>query len=180
MNMTPEEICRSYREAKKKMEQIKILSELNATTEEEIKKILKENGYLKTGPKTAIMQTALKQPKLETPETNIQPKQEVVMPTEETVETIVAQVAHAKSPSSQRPTNLTADSTSTAEDLADCIARLESEMEKLDDSVSSAQVERLIAADARLQQMVYRIVGKQAEQAMNKMQSDSTANYVIF
>ena len=108
---------------------------------------------------------------------SIQPKQEVVMPTEET---IVAQVAHAKSPSSQRPTNLTADSTSTAEDLADCIARLESEMEKLDDSVSSAQVERLIAADARLQQMVYRIVGKQAEQAMNKMQSDSTANYVIF
>ena len=108
---------------------------------------------------------------------SIQPKQEVVMPTEET---IVAQVAHAKSPSSQRPTNLTADSTSTAEDLADCIARLESEMEKLDDSVSSAQVERLIAADARLQQMVYRIVGKQAEQAMNKMQNDSTANYVIF
>ena len=77
MNMTPEEICRSYREAKKKMEQIKILSELNATTEEEIKKILKENGYLKTGPKTAIMQTALKKPKLETPETNMQPKQEV-------------------------------------------------------------------------------------------------------
>ena len=111
---------------------------------------------------------------------SIQPKQEVVMPTEETVETIVAQVAHAKSPSSQRSTNLTADSTSTAEDLADCIARLESEMEKLDDSVSSAQVERLIAADARLQQMVYRIVGKQAEQAMNKMQNDSTANYVIF
>jgi len=28
--------------------------------------------------------------------------------------------------------------------------------------------------------MVYRIVGKQAEQAMNKMQNDSTANYVIF
>ena len=111
---------------------------------------------------------------------SIQPKQEVVMPTEETVETIVVQVAHAKSPSSQRPTSLTADSTSTAEDLADCIARLESEMEKLDDSVSSAQVERLIAADARLQQMVYRIVGKQAEQAMNKMQNDSTANYVIF
>lgn len=111
---------------------------------------------------------------------SIQPKQEVVMPTEETVETIVAQVAHAKSPSSQHPTSLTADSTSTDEDLADCIARLESEMEKLDDSVSSAQVERLIAADARLQQMVYRIVGKQAEQAMNKMQNDSTANYVIF
>jgi hypothetical protein len=53
-------------------------------------------------------------------------------------------------------------------------------MEKLDDSVSSAQVERLIAADARLQEMVYRIVGKQAEEAMNKIQNDSTANYINF
>ena len=118
--------------------------------------------------------------KTEVAKDSIQPKHEAITPTEKTVEAVVAQVAHAKSPSSQRPTNLTADSTSTAENLADCIARLESEMEKLDDSVSSAQVERLIAADARLQQMVYRIVGKQAEQAMNKMQNDSTANYVIF
>ena len=114
--------------------------------------------------------------KTEVAKDSIQPKHEAITPTEKTVEAVVAQVAHAKSPSSQRPTNLTADSTSTAENLADCIARLESEMEKLDDSVSSAQVERLIAADARLQQMVYRIVGKQAEQAIN----DSTANYVIF
>ena len=80
----------------------------------------------------------------------------------------------------KRINNPTAVSAPTAENLADCIARLESEMEKLDDSVSSAQVERLIAADARLQQMVYRIVGKQAEQAMNKIQNDSTANYINF
>ena len=53
-------------------------------------------------------------------------------------------------------------------------------MNNLDDSVSSAQVERLIAADFRLQQMVNRIVGKQAEQAMNKILNDSTANYVSF
>ena len=60
------------------------------------------------------------------------------------------------------------------------IARLEAEMENLDDSVNSKHVEKLIAADARLQQMVYRIVGKQAEQAMNKIQNDSTANYINF
>ena len=53
-------------------------------------------------------------------------------------------------------------------------------MEKLDDSVSSAQVERLIAADARLQQMVNRIVGKQVEQALNELKNDSTANYINF
>ena len=111
---------------------------------------------------------------------SIQPKHETITPTEKTEEAVVAQTIPAKPQTGKRINNLTADSTSTAEDLADCIARLESEMEKLDDSVSSAQVERLIAADARLQQMVYRIVGKQAEQAMNKMQSDSTANYVIF
>ena len=73
-----------------------------------------------------------------------------------------------------------AGNASSTEDLANCIARLESEMEKLDDSVSSAQVERLIAADFRLQQMVNRIVGKQVEQALNKIQNDSTANYVSF
>ena len=53
-------------------------------------------------------------------------------------------------------------------------------MDDLDDSVNSAQVERLIAADVRLQQMVNRIVGKQVEQAMNEPQNDSTANYVSF
>ena len=111
---------------------------------------------------------------------SIQPKQEVIIPTEITEEAVVAQVIPAK-PQRTKRTNIQAtDSTPTAENLADCIARLEAEMEKLDDSVSSAQVERLIAADARLQQMVYRIVGKQAEQAMNNIQNDSTANYISF
>ena len=103
-----------------------------------------------------------------------------IIPTATTAQTIVAHATPAKRPTAQQPNAPTVDSASAAEDLAKCIARLESEMEKLDDSVSSAQVERLIAADARLQQMVYRIVGKQVEQAMNKMQNDSTANYVIF
>jgi len=111
---------------------------------------------------------------------SIQPKHKTITPTEKMVEAVVAQVAHAKSLTSKRPNNPTTDSASSAENLADCIARLEAEMEKLDDSVSSAQVERLIAADTRLQQMVYRIVGKQVEQALNKIQNDSTANYINF
>jgi hypothetical protein len=111
---------------------------------------------------------------------SLQPKHEAITPTEKTVEAVVAQTIPVK-PQTNRPTsNNTEVSASAGEDLADCIARLESEMEKLDDSVSSAQVERLIAADARLQEMVYRIVGKQAEQALNKMQNDSTANYISF
>lgn len=111
---------------------------------------------------------------------SFQPKHEVIIPTEKTVETVVAQTIPAKPQTIKRSNRQTAASASSAENLADCIARLESEMEKLDDSVSSAQVERLIAADARLQQMVYRIVGKQAEQAMNKIKNDSTANYINF
>ena len=69
---------------------------------------------------------------------------------------------------------------SPTESLADCIARLEAEMDGLDDSVGSAQLEKLIAADARLQQMVNRIVGKQVEQATNEFKRDSTTNYVSF
>ena len=72
------------------------------------------------------------------------------------------------------------DDTSSTESLADCIARLEAEMDGLDDSVGAEQIERLIAADARLQQMVNRIVGKQVEQAMNEIRNDSTANYISF
>jgi hypothetical protein len=53
-------------------------------------------------------------------------------------------------------------------------------MENIDDSVRDARLEKLIAADARLQQMVNRIVGKQVEQAMNELQKDSTANYINF
>ena len=111
---------------------------------------------------------------------SIQPKHETIIPTEITEEAVVAQAIPVKPQRTKRTHIQAADSTPTAENLADCIARLEAEMEKLDDSVSSAQVERLIAADARLQQMVYRIVGKQAEQAMNNIQNDSTANYISF
>lgn len=70
--------------------------------------------------------------------------------------------------------------TQATEDLAACIARLEAEMEALDDSVREAHLEKIIAADARLQQLVYSIVGKQTEQAINKTLNDSTANYINF
>ena len=43
-----------------------------------------------------------------------------------------------------------------------------------------AQVEQLIAADVRLQQLVERIVKEQVEQAMNEEKKDSTANYITF
>lgn len=125
-------------------------------------------------------QPSLVAEKTEVLKDSILPKHETITPTEKTVEAVVAQTIPAKPQTGKRINNPTAVSTPTAENLADCIARLETEMEKLDDSVSSAQVERLIAADARLQEMVYRIVGKQAEEAMNKIQNDSTANYINF
>ena len=113
-----------------------------------------------------------------------QPEHEAITPTEKKEQAVVAQATIGKPQIPNTKVEPTvapkAPSASTPEDLANCIARLESEMEKLDDSVSSAQVERLIAADFRLQQMVNRIVGKQMEQALNKIQNDSTANYVSF
>ena len=113
-----------------------------------------------------------------------QPRHEAITPTERTAETVVAHATSAKpqipNTTVERTVAPKANPVSSAEDLANCIARLESEMEKLDDSVSSAQVERLIAADVRLQQMVDRIVGKQVEQAMNELKNDSTANYISF
>ena len=82
-------------------------------------------------------------------------------------------------PKVAEPMPKAADS-SAAESLAKCIARLEAEMENLDDSVNSEQLEKLIAADVHLQQMVNRIIGKQVEQAINEIQRDSTANYINF
>jgi hypothetical protein len=113
---------------------------------------------------------------------SIQPKHEAITPTEKTEEAVVAQATPAKSLTAKQPVPQTtkSDSALAAENLANCIARLEAEMNNLDDSISSAQVERLIAADFRLQQMVNRIVGKQTEQTMNKIINDSTANYVSF
>ena len=72
------------------------------------------------------------------------------------------------------------DTASAAENLAYYIARLEAEMENLDDSVSTARVEQLIAADVRLQQLVNRIVKGQVEQAMQELKKDSTAQYINF
>ena len=111
---------------------------------------------------------------------NVQPTPQAITPTKRTEEAVVSQAIPAKLQTRKQANNQTADSASEAENLANCIARLEAEMNNLDDSISSAQVERLIAADFRLQQMVNRIVGKQAEQALNKIQNDSTANYVSF
>ena len=72
------------------------------------------------------------------------------------------------------------DTASAADRLNDYIARLEAEMENLDDSVSAARVEKLIAADVRLQQLVDRIVKGQVEQAVNELKKDSTAQYINF
>lgn len=71
-------------------------------------------------------------------------------------------------------------STSPADSFDYYLAHLEAEMEALDDSVSTAHLEKLISADARLQQLVNRIIGKQTEQVMNELRKDSTANYITF
>ncbi len=122
--------------------------------------------------------------KVTAPMDSIRPMQHQPTTTEATEHPVVAQAVPAKPRTKiamvDRPQKPKADSASAAEDLADCIARLEAEMESIDDSVSAAHLEKLIAADARLQQMVYRIVGKQTEQALNEMEKDSTANYINF
>ena len=130
--------------------------------------------------RTTAEQPTLVAQKTEVTKDRVQPQHEAITPTESTGQAVVAQGIPAKLPTRKQANSQTVDSASEAENLANCIARLEAEMENLDDSVSSAQVERLIAADFRLQQMVNRIVGKQAEQAMNKVLNDSTANYVSF
>lgn len=122
--------------------------------------------------------------KVTAPTDSIRPIQHRPATTEATELPVVAQAAPAKPRTRKvmvdQPQKPNADSASAAEELADCIARLEAEMENIDDSVSAAHLEQLIAADARLQQMVYRIVGKQTEQALNEMEKDSTANYINF
>ena len=60
------------------------------------------------------------------------------------------------------------------------ISQLEAEMEAVDDSVRTAHLEKIIAADFRLQQLVNRIVGEEEQQALNEMEKDSTANYINF
>ena len=60
------------------------------------------------------------------------------------------------------------------------ISKLEAEMESVDDSVRASHLEKLIAADAHLQQLVNRIIKDETEQAWNQQQKDSTANYINF
>ena len=60
------------------------------------------------------------------------------------------------------------------------LARLESEMEAMDDSVSLAQLEKLISADERLRQLVNRIVNGEVQQALNVAKPDSTTEYLNF
>ena len=50
MTMTDNEICRNYREAKNRPEQIKLLADMNCTTVDEIKKILVAKGELVVAP----------------------------------------------------------------------------------------------------------------------------------
>ena len=69
---------------------------------------------------------------------------------------------------------------SSSERLQYYIAKLEAEMKNLDDSVKEAHLEKLIAADEHLQQLVYSIVNDKAEQTINELQKDSTANYINF
>lgn len=111
-------------------------------------------------------------------------EQEVTTPNVEKGKTAVAQAATYKSvnrAAGERHSVVPKfDTASATDNLAMCIARLEAEMENLDDSVSAVQLERIIAADARLQKMMYRIVGKQAEQTVNQMQKENTDNYVKF
>ncbi|MBR4389321.1 MAG: hypothetical protein IKT00_09115 [Prevotella sp.] len=134
-------------------------------------------------------QKTIEQPTMATKEKAVpidsaQPSLKYIVPTETTEQTIMAQTIPDKNNTNKaivnEPRKPKADSASAAENLADCIARLEAEMDALDDSVREAHLEKLIAADARLQRMVDHIVGKQAEQALNGLQNDSAANYIHF
>lgn len=118
------------------------------------------------------------EPQHEAAETS-QPAEQPLVSQVATVQPQQPMAVKRQAPQSEAVKPTITDASST-ESLADCIARLEAEMDGLDDSVGSAQLEKLIAADVRLQQMVNRIVGKQVEQAANEFKRDSTANYVSF
>ena len=60
------------------------------------------------------------------------------------------------------------------------ISQLEAEMEAVDDSVRTVHLEKIIAADFRLQQLVNRIVKGEEQQVLSEMKKDSTANYINF
>ena len=71
-------------------------------------------------------------------------------------------------------------SSSSTDSLRYYLARLEAEMQAVDDSVAREHLEQLIATDAHLQQLVQRIIHAEVETAMNSTTEDSTANYLNF
>lgn len=65
MNMSVDEICRNYRQAKDKKEQIKILADLNCTSKDEIIKVLVDCGEMEppeSRPKKTSKKHAAKLP----------------------------------------------------------------------------------------------------------------------
>ena len=90
------------------------------------------------------------------------------------------QVKHNSAIKHYSASNAKSAPTVATDQLHDYIARLEAEMEAVDDSVRSAHLEKIIAADSRLQRLVNRIVKDETEQAMKELQKDSTANYINF
>ena len=74
MQMTNEEICRDYRQAKNKFKQIKILSELNQCKPDEIISILKNEG-VQVGSRTTfkLNETAVLAELNPNPATNSEP-----------------------------------------------------------------------------------------------------------
>ena len=71
-------------------------------------------------------------------------------------------------------------SSSSTDSLRYYLARLEAEMQAVNDSVAREHLEQLIATDAHLQQLVQRIVHAEVETAMYSSTEDSTANYLNF
>lgn len=71
-------------------------------------------------------------------------------------------------------------SSSSTDSLRYYLARLEAEMQAVNDSVAKEHLEQLIATDAHLQQLVQRIVHAEVETAMYSSTEDSTANYLNF
>ena len=59
MQMTNEEICREYRQAKNRQNQIRILADENLCSVDEIRKILIDGGALKPKPKKEVDSASL-------------------------------------------------------------------------------------------------------------------------
>lgn len=68
--MTPNEICRNYRQSKDKKEQIKILADLNCTSKDEIIKVLVDCGEMEPPeekPKRIVKKKTTSLPELTKP-----------------------------------------------------------------------------------------------------------------